>query len=139
MDFRSSFEEVMKVLKDLCERNRQIPILVEGKKDESALRRLGITGEIARVHSGRSIPDLCDMIASRYTEIIILTDWDREGGHLCHSIEEHLGGRVICDTSFRMRLLKNAVPRTIEGLPSWLETMERKRDKDASTGTRTRV
>lgn len=128
MDLRRSFEEVQRVLADLRERNRKIPILVEGKKDRAALRRLGFTGEIVRVHSGRSITDLCDMIASRFDGIILLTDWDREGGSLCRRIEEHLEGRVLCDTDFRTTLVKHAVPRTVEGLPSWLMTMERRMD-----------
>jgi len=126
MDHRSSFEVVKNVLAGLRERNREIPVLVEGKRDRMALRQLGCTGDIIRVHSGRSITDLCDVIASRVDEIIILTDWDREGGSLCRRIEENLRGRVVCDTSFRTTLAENAVPRTIEGLPSWLSTMERR-------------
>jgi len=126
MDYNRSLEDVQKALSELIEENRSIPIIVEGEKDVDALRKLGLTGEIITLNSGITLIDFCDKIAERYKEIIILTDWDRKGGFLYHTIERNLEGRVKVNTYFREVFSKNVMSRTLEGLPSWIETMSEK-------------
>ena len=126
MDYKKSFEEVEKALNELQEENKVIPILVEGDKDIEALRKLEINGEILVINAGMSISNLCDKIAQDYKDIILLTDWDRKGGFLCHTIRKNLEGRVNCNTRYRKVFAKNTMIRTVEGLPSWIETMKRK-------------
>ncbi len=123
MDYKKSLEDLEKALSELQDENKQIPIIVEGDKDIDALRKLDINGEIISVNIGTSLTDFCDRIASKYKEIIILTDWDRRGGYLCHTIKKNLEGRVNCNTYYREIFAKNAMIRTIEGLPSWIDTM----------------
>lgn len=53
-----------------------------------ALHALGITGTILTVYRGKEIANMCDDIASRYREIILLTDWDSEGWYLFRRIEK---------------------------------------------------
>ena len=127
MDFEKSFEDLNKALSELREKNNVIPIVVEGEKDIEALRKLDIKGEIISVNSGVSITNFCDRIARKYKEIIILTDWDRRGGYLCHTIKRNLEGRVICDTYHREVFAKNAMIKTVEGLPSWITTINEKK------------
>lgn len=126
MDYKKSLEDLEKAISELRDENEMIPIIVEGDKDIEALRRLDLNGEIISVNTGTSLTDFCDKIASKYKEIIILTDWDRRGGYLCHTIKKNLEGRVNCNTRYREIFAKNAMIRTIEGLPSWLETMRAK-------------
>ena len=126
MDYKKSLEDLEKALSELQDENKQIPIIVEGDKDIDALRKLDINGEIISVNIGTSLTDFCDRIASKYKEIIILTDWDRRGGYLCHTIKKNLEGRVNCNTYYREIFAKNAMIRTIEGLPSWIDTMRTK-------------
>ncbi len=126
MDYEKSFEDLEKVLLELQEENKIIPIIVEGDKDIEALRKLGIKGLIISVNTGMSITNFCDKIARKYKEIIILTDWDRKGGFLCHTIRKNLEGRVKCNIRFRELFAKNAMIRTVEGLPSWIKTMKKK-------------
>jgi len=126
MDYNKSLETLEKVLEELKEENKTVPILVEGEKDIAALRKLGINGVILRVNTGRSLPSFCDQIAHEYTDVILLMDWDRRGGYICHTIRKNLEGRVLCNLKYREIIAKHAMIRTLEGLPSWIETMKKK-------------
>ena len=130
MDYIKSIKDIEKILLDLQEENKSIPILVEGDKDLLALRKLGLRGEIIIINKGKSLSDFCDSLASEYKDIIILTDWDRRGGHLGHTIRKNLEGRVNCNMRYREFFAKNTTIRTIEGLPSWIETIRKKTDKN---------
>jgi 2,5-diamino-6-(ribosylamino)-4(3H)-pyrimidinone 5'-phosphate reductase len=126
MDYKKSLENLEKTLDELTEENKTIPIIVEGEKDIDALRKLDINGTIITVNKGISLTDFCDKLASDFKEIIILTDWDRRGGYLCHTIRRNLEGRVNCNLNYRRIFAKNSMIRTIEGLPSWINTIKEK-------------
>ena len=126
MSYEKTLENLEKALSELIDENRNIPIVVEGDKDIQALHKLEVNGIIISVNSGMSLTDFCDTLAQDYKDIIILTDWDRKGGYLCHTIMKNLEGRVKCNTYYRKVFAKNSVIRTVEGLPSWIETMKEK-------------
>ena len=126
MDYKKSFENLEKALSELREENKKIPIIVEGEKDINALRKLDINGTIIGVNAGVSLTDFCDQLAHNYKNIIILTDWDKRGGYLCHTIARNLEGRVNCILYYRSIIAKNSMIRTLEGLPSWVETIKDK-------------
>ena len=126
MDYEKSYDDLKKALLELSEENKNIPVIVEGEKDIEALRKLDLTGVIISVNVGMSLTDFCDHIAEKYKEIIILTDWDRRGGYLCHTIRKNLQGRIKCNMYYRKVFAKNSMIRTVEGLPSWILTMEEK-------------
>jgi len=126
MNYNESIKIIEKILLELIDENKKTPILVEGEKDIQALQKLGVKGLIISVNSGISLIDFCDKIADKYNEIIVLTDWDKKGGYLCHTIIKNLEGRVKCNTYYREILAKNSMIRTVEGLPSWIETMHEK-------------
>ena len=126
MDYKKSLEDIEKALLELQEESKNTPILVEGEKDIEALHKLGIGGIILSVNTGTSIINFCDKIAQEYKDIIILTDWDRKGGYLCHTIKKNLEGRVNCNTKYREFFAKHATIKTVEGLPSWIETIKNK-------------
>lgn len=126
MDVKESIENIEEALLELVEENKTVPIIVEGDKDIDALRKLDVKGKIFSINRGVSLTDFCDMIATNYREIILLTDWDRKGGYLCHTIRKNLEGRVNCNTRYREIFAKNAMIRTVEGLPSWIKTTKEK-------------
>jgi 5S rRNA maturation endonuclease (ribonuclease M5) len=126
MDYKKNFQEIEKGLFELIEENKKVPIVVEGDKDVFSLRKLGIIGEIITVNSGFSIIDFCDIIANKYKEIILLTDWDRKGGYICHTIERNLEGRVKCNLYYRELFATKAMTKTVEGLYSWFTSIEQK-------------
>jgi 5S rRNA maturation endonuclease (ribonuclease M5) len=126
MDVKKSIENLEEALLELAEENKTIPIIVEGDKDIDALRKFDVNGKIFSINLGVSLTDFCDMIARNCREVILLTDWDRKGGYLCHTIRKNLEGRVNCNTRYRELFAKNAMIRTVEGLPSWIKTMKEK-------------
>jgi 5S rRNA maturation endonuclease (ribonuclease M5) len=126
MDFKKSLEEIEKLILDLQEENKTIPILVEGDKDVQALRKLGVKGKIISINMGKSLSDFCDGLVKDYKNIIILTDWDRKGGHLCQIIRRNLEGRVNLNTKYREFFARYSMIKTVEGLPSWIDTMKEK-------------
>jgi 5S rRNA maturation endonuclease (ribonuclease M5) len=126
MDYKKNFQELEKGLFELIEENKKVPIVVEGDKDVFSLRKLGIIGEIITVNSGLSIIDFCDKIANKYKEIILLTDWDRKGGYICHTIERNLEGRVKCNLYYRELFATKVMTKTVEGLYSWFTSIEQK-------------
>jgi 5S rRNA maturation endonuclease (ribonuclease M5) len=133
MDYDKTLEDLEKILTELREENKKIPIIVEGEKDIEALRKLDIKGEIISFNKGMSIPDFCDMISKKYRSVILLTDWDRKGGFLCTTIKKNLESLVTCNTSYRKNFAQRASIKTIEGLPSWIETLKRKVRLDYKT------
>ena len=98
------FELLMKILQKLCKKDeRSIPILVEGKKDLSALRRLGIRGEVFCVrNSGKVLVDSLDEVQNE--EVILLVDFDEYGIALAKDIIQYLERKgVKVTTSSGMR------------------------------------
>jgi 5S rRNA maturation endonuclease (ribonuclease M5) len=101
-------------------------LLVEGERDRRSLRRLGIQGPIVLVHHGRTLSELAQELIGSGQRVIILTDWDAEGGHLAHRIREFLAPGVTApDLDYRRRLaivLKGEIVH-VEGLASWAQRM----------------
>lgn len=126
MDYEKSLNDLEKILIDLRENNNEIPILVEGDKDIEALKKLEINGIIISYNKGMSVTNFCDDIANKYDKIIILTDWDKKGGQLCYMLKKNLIGRVDCITDYRKKIAQKTSIKTVEGLPSWIETLRKK-------------
>lgn len=94
-----------------------VPILVEGKRDEGALKELGVKGRIIRVRQYRKrLFELGEELSS-YKSVIILTDFDKEGEDLAEQIERQLhtwGVQTIMRE--RVRSAVSWATRQIEGL-----------------------
>ncbi|MEM0493230.1 MAG: hypothetical protein QXS02_04690 [Candidatus Thermoplasmatota archaeon] len=127
--YDEALEEIEEALSDLIEENKSTPVIVEGEKDEEALRRLGLTGRIIRLNTGVSLSDFCDKVSANYETVILLIDWDRRGGRLFSMIKKQFRGRVKYNTVYRDVFAKRSMIRTVEGLPSWIRTMEKRRLK----------
>jgi 5S rRNA maturation endonuclease (ribonuclease M5) len=88
-----SLEEANRLLEELKSTN--LPILVEGRRDEKALRRLGVVGEIQRIQeSGPVVKTAENLMKKGHKAAIILTDPDNEGAKIAHltaSILEDFG------------------------------------------------
>ncbi len=126
MDLEIAIEEIEKTIEKIRERNKTVPIIVEGEKDVKALHSLNINGEILILHCGMEIANLCDYIASKYKEIIILTDWDKRGWYLCRKLEHNLKGRTKCITEYRLTFMKNSMVKDIESMPKFIKNLRNK-------------
>ena len=126
MDYRKTLDDLTKLLDELKQDNQNTPIIVEGHHDKTALETLGLIGTIIPLNKGMSIINFCDQIARQYTKVILLTDWDRKGGHLLRILYQNLEGRLTINTDYRKAIAKLSLSRTIEGLPSWIHTLKTK-------------
>ena len=79
-------------------------VIVEGKRDSNALRKLGFSGKILEFHSFRGLVKFSDSVA-KYKNVILLLDGDRKGRYLTKRIIDLLAHRVKIDLSFKKKLV----------------------------------
>ena len=89
-------------------------IIVDGLRDEVALRKLGVRAEVIRL-SRLPLSEVA-LIASQYHEVMILTDLDRKGEELAKKLTQYLEGyKCRVDTETR-RELKMIAKKDIKGI-----------------------
>lgn len=124
MNLQERHEQVLQTIEDLREASLKAPVIVEGRNDGEALRSLGVHGEIIRLHSGFSVFHVCEAVAQRHSEAVILTDWDHRGGQLCRLLREGLAANgVRYNTEIRARLtsLCKKEVKDVEGLATYVD------------------
>ncbi len=97
-------------------------VVVEGARDRRALRRLGLPGRIVAVHRGRTLSGTAQALVGSSRRVILLTDWDTEGGHFAHRLKEFLtADRPVLDLEYRRRLARILRGELVhvEGLHGW--------------------
>jgi 5S rRNA maturation endonuclease (ribonuclease M5) len=119
-----AWEEFVEVWSELRER-ASTPgtiVVVEGERDRASVAALFLDGEVVAVHHGRPLGHVAHEIARRARVVVILTDWDTEGGHLAHRLREFLEALPLTlDLDSRRRLaraLRGDVVH-VEGLAGW--------------------
>ncbi len=119
-------ERLREVLEALYEVNKRFPVIVEGKKDAIALKKLGLIGDIIILHSGKGLYDFCEDIAEKFSKVIILLDWDEKGENLYRSISKYLSGHWEEFSAFRgiIKILCQKDVKDIEGIPKLLLRLE---------------
>ena len=78
------FQNILSVL-----RLDNLPIVVEGKRDTIALRKLEITNPIIELNDGTSVLATIERLfqdSGASTEFIIMTDWDKTGNKLAKQL-----------------------------------------------------
>jgi len=119
-------ERLRKVIEALYEINKSIPVIVEGNKDVSALRELGLVGEIITLNRGKNLYTFCLDVAERFQKVIILLDWDRVGDSLTKTLSTHLNGYWEEFSYFRelFKVHCQKEIKDIEGIPKLLKRLE---------------
>lgn len=79
-------------------------VIVEGKRDSEALRKIGFSGTVLELHKFGGLIRFVDFVA-KYDRVIILLDGDRKGRYLTAKLIEHLQRRTKIDLSFKRRLV----------------------------------
>jgi len=129
------FDKAAKAIATAISRNAPVkeggshcPVIVEGLKDERALRELGFTGTIEKVNKGWSRSRLIAYLHDTYgmrnivdkgPPVIVAMDWDRTGGQLQRFLRDRLMSLdVTVDEEMRTVLMRVMKPegRTIESL-----------------------
>lgn len=78
-------------------------IVVEGKRDEESLKKLGFIGKICQFHSFKGLIKFADSMP-RYKNLVLLLDSDRKGRYLTKRIISQLQHRMTVDLSYRKQL-----------------------------------
>jgi dTMP kinase len=117
----------MGILDELEDLSADTPVVVEGLKDASALRRLGVRRNVVTLGKGLTVFAFCERLAEAHGKAVILTDWDRKGGKLARMLKEALeanGAKADTDLRARLVLLVKKDVKDIEGLPTYLERLK---------------
>ena len=78
-------------------------VVVEGKRDHNALRKLGYSGKILEFHKFKGMINFTDY-AAKYKNIIILFDRDKKGRRLTGKTIQLLQRRTNIDLSYKRKL-----------------------------------
>jgi 5S rRNA maturation endonuclease (ribonuclease M5) len=127
-----AFEEFVDLWRKLLgeENGGRTVVVVEGERDRRAVRRLGWAGPVVVVHRGRPISATASSLADPGGKVIVLTDWDAEGGHLARRLRDFLGAeRVTLDLDYRRRLARalRGELTHVEGLFGWARRQAERR------------
>ncbi len=119
-------ERLHEVIEALCEVNKHFPVVVEGKKDLQSLRKLGLSGEIIPLHSGKGLYDFSEELAERFSKVVLLLDWDAKGDNLFTSLTDNLHGHWEEHAAFRelLRMICQKDIKDIESIPTLLLRLE---------------
>ncbi|MGQ0606632.1 MAG: toprim domain-containing protein [Candidatus Nitrosotenuis sp.] len=95
-------------------------VVVEGKRDSSALKGLGYDQQILEFHRFGGITKFADAVCC-HKSLILLFDSDRKGNYLTRRVIEQLERRTKIDLSYKKKLLQitNGKIRTIEELSQY--------------------
>ena len=104
-----------------------IPVLIEGQKDEKALKELGVNGNFIKVSgSGLKLFEIAE-IAAQSARVVILTDFDRKGNELAKRLSEDIQS-LGSHPDLRLRKIIMGITRRyikdIQSLPRHLEQLE---------------
>lgn len=124
MNAKERHERMTVCLEALKLENFHTPVLVEGVRDEQALRRLGLEGQIIIYNSGRTVGAMADGLARAHKRLIVLFDWDRTGGHLVRRFTEHLAAQLDLDLSYRKEFAIVSQVKSVEDLPAAARLIE---------------
>ena len=104
MEFsEKEIDDIKKFIKHLNSKKESV-VIVEGKRDSNALKKLGFSGKILEFHSFKGIVKFSDSVA-KYKNIILLLDGDRKGRYLTKRIIDLLEHRTKIDLSFKKKLV----------------------------------
>ncbi|MFA6889204.1 MAG: toprim domain-containing protein [Candidatus Woesearchaeota archaeon] len=112
-------KEIIDVIQKIKEEH--ILILVEGKKDKAALQKLGLTNIV--ILNGKDIWNRLEGIKAK--EVLILTDFDKQGKKLYYKIAKDLEQlHIKVNKKYREFFQKKTKLSQIEGMDTYIENLE---------------
>ncbi len=127
MRLKEELEGLQDVLEDIKNEEEEVPIIVEGKKDVKALKRLGFERDIIRIKKNDTIFHIVEDLRGTYEKVIILTDWDSTGGRLSGKIKKACQANIIdYDLEYRREIIKYVKKeiKDVESIPSFINRAE---------------
>ena len=112
-------QEIQEIKKFVFQLNsmKDSVVVVEGKRDARALKKLGFSGQVIEFHKFGGIVNFADSVA-RYERLVILFDRDKKGRYLTGKTIQLLQRRTKIDLSFKRKLtaITNGKIRFVEQL-----------------------
>jgi 5S rRNA maturation endonuclease (ribonuclease M5) len=122
-------EMLEKLIEDLIEANKELPVIVEGESDRNALVMLGLDGEIITINAGMSLEAFAEWISMRFNRVILLLDWDRKGFLLTVRVSKLLlANNVTVQLTFWEKI-KDLVSKEIKDVECMYSLLEKTRRK----------
>lgn len=84
---------------------KESAVIVEGKRDSAALKKLGFTEKVLEFHKFGGLTKFADSV-SYHKRLIILFDSDRKGQYLTRRVIEQLERRTRIDLSYKKKLVQ---------------------------------
>ena len=78
-------------------------VVVEGKRDSAALKKIGFTGKVLEFHKFGGMVNFADSVA-KHENLIILFDGDKKGRQFTRKAINLLQRRTNVDLTFKKRL-----------------------------------
>jgi 5S rRNA maturation endonuclease (ribonuclease M5) len=78
-------------------------VVVEGKRDSAALKKIGFSGKVVEFHNFGGMIKFADSVA-RHENLIILFDGDKKGKHFTRKTIQLLQRRTNVDLTFKRKL-----------------------------------
>ncbi|MCS7110032.1 MAG: toprim domain-containing protein [Candidatus Caldarchaeum sp.] len=115
------YQEIRKIFDNLVDDSSEdVVVLVEGAKDEKALRMIGVRGKI--LHASTAEKELMNM--PKPSKIILLFDFDEEGEKALKRMAQSLtakGYRVDQIYHKKLRVLKRVGVTTVEAMKKFAQ------------------
>lgn len=113
-------EEILEIIEQIQEED--LLIVVEGKKDKKALEKLGLNSVLLH---GRDFFHRIQEIAGCNKEVLILTDFDKEGKMLYAKIAKELEKyHIKINKKYREFFQKKTKLNQIEGIDTYIENLK---------------
>ena len=98
-------QEIIELKNFISELNsmKESVVVVEGKRDSVALKKLGYSGKVLEFHRFAGMVNFTDSV-SKYKRLIILFDRDKKGRRLTGKTIQLLQRRTKVDLSFKRKL-----------------------------------
>jgi 5S rRNA maturation endonuclease (ribonuclease M5) len=113
------FKEVIEEILDLIEKEKNSLVIVEGKKDKTALEGLGFSNVILL---NKPLYEIVEKINAK--RVLVLTDLDKEGKQIYANLKKDLNKLGIAVNDRLRNLLFKTEVRQIEGLTRYLKKFE---------------
>ena len=121
MDAAEEYEQFLFFIKSIIEKN--VLVVVEGKKDKKALGDLGVENVMVLDALYKTVEHI-----EKEKEVVLLVDLDKEGKKIYSKLNEVLVQRgVTVDNRFREFLFESTQLRQIEGMVHYLEKLGNKK------------
>jgi len=131
-NLRKRVEKVLQLLDRLSrEVAKGVPIIVEGRNDVNALRKLNVNGDVISAKtSGKRFHDvLSEVEGLGKREVILLMDFDRRGKEWTKRLTQHFEKMRVKPNLFFWNNLQDLVGqdvKDVEGLATYMETLKKK-------------